>query len=93
MIESRSRPLRRAVAYRAILRQSRGYVVRVLRTVIRTQMAGYAVLRQSLIHSVQVAAGTGYRGMAPGQWKLRTRRVIESRSRPLRRIVAVVARL
>ena len=56
-------------------------------------MAGGAFLRQPLIYSVLMATGTGNRCVPARQRELRTGRVIESRTLPACRVVALGAGL
>ena len=59
MVETRTLPGRCRMADRAILREPGGTMVRVMRAVVVTEMAGYTFLGFSLIDSVLVAVGTG----------------------------------
>jgi hypothetical protein len=69
------------VAERAILRETRLYVVRISRAIVGSQMAGYARGRQAMINIVFVARGALHTHMGAGQWE-RGRAVIEGCSRP-----------
>ena len=55
MIEVGSRPCRCCMADCAILRESGGYMVRILRSVVITNMAGNAFLRLALIDPILMA--------------------------------------
>ena len=93
VIENSSRPCCRCVTDRAILRKSCGYVVRILRAVVITEMAGNAFLGFALIHSILMTIDAGKRCMPTRQRELCCRRVVERSSRPACRVVAVRTRL
>ena len=59
VIEACPLPGRGRVAYRAILRQSSGYMIRILRSVVINEVTRRACLIQSIIHSALVTAVTG----------------------------------
>ena len=85
MIKLGSRPGRRRMAQRTILRESRSHMVGICGSVISTQMTGGTIRRCSGKPVVGVALGTGNVDMGSCKWKVRGRRVIKTSSFPLRR--------
>ena len=89
MIETRSRPLGRVVAHGAILRETPGHMVRILRSVVINEVASHAGLIQSVVRAAPVTARARQRRVAAGQRELRRCRMVECGSLPGCRGVAV----
>ncbi len=76
MIESSTRPCRRVVASRAILREPGRNMIRICCAVVPRLMAGHAVCRQTFVLCAAVARRALLAGMRSCQWKA-TRSVIK----------------
>lgn len=87
MVEARSLPGRCRMTYRAILRESGGYVVRVLRAIVIAAVAGNTFLGFAPVDLILMAIYTSQRCVASGQRVLSRRRVVEARSPPPCRVV------
>ena len=73
----------------AILRESGGYMVRILRAVVIALVTRHTRLIQSRIDSTLMTACTCKRRVTAGQRELRSGRMIENRTLPRRRVVTV----
>ena len=94
VVEGRARPVCRAVALIAGLREVGRHVVRIGRALVILQMAGHAGCAVQAVVIVDVAIGAGPRRncVHAGQ-RESSRAVVESRARPVRSAVALIAGL
>ena len=88
VIERRTSPIRGRVAQRAILRESRGRMIRIVGALVIFQMAGIASRAQALVNAAGMALCAGGRDVFAGQREGRLGRVIEDRAGPIRGGVA-----
>jgi hypothetical protein len=91
VIEARSRPLRRGVALRAVLRKSRGDVVWILCRLVIRQVASHTSRIQSGEDVVRVALSAAHRDVSAGEGKLRLTVVIEGSPLPRRGRMTLLA--
>ena len=73
----------------AILRESGGYMVRILRAVVIALVTRHTRLIQSRIDSTLMTACTCKRRVTAGQRELRSGRMIENRTLPRRCVVTI----
>ena len=73
MFKTRSLPDCGRVTYRAILRQSSGHMVRILRSVVITEVTRHTGLVQTVIDAACMAAVARQRRMAARKRELRRR--------------------
>jgi hypothetical protein len=92
VIESGSQPTRGRVASGAACRESRRYVIRIIRGLIFRLVTAEAVGRNCSVVVVHVTVCTCHGRVLPGQWETRVA-VVEGRRAPGRRAVAHVALL
>lgn len=91
VIEFCSGPSRGRMADRAIGWEACGSVHRIRRTVVVIHVAGCTIGGRSRVFAVDVARGTRHADVQPRQREFRHRVVIEGRTSPRRRVMAVRA--
>jgi hypothetical protein len=88
VIERRTSPIRGRVTQRAILRESRGRMIRIVGALVIFQMAGIACRAQPFVNAAGMALCAGGRDVFAGQREGSLGRVIEDRAGPIRGGVA-----